>query len=181
MQTMDERQLSPDTWDVIAGELARYAGKPIASSDVRFARERSSTSQCIVYVELDRADLGDWGKDVNGDRAHFVFFLALREGTWMISGYSGPSSCARPSQPRARAYLGGGYGTDGLQAAGFVDGAGCEIARAELRYDDDRTVEDVPQRGVVLFVTDEPVTAPVSVTLFDAEGVEQATHPVLPG
>jgi hypothetical protein len=165
---------------VILDELRKHpAGRETDLSTVCFVREKAVRLRRAHFVTLKAADDDLCGSGHRDYQMHLAFFLiADGEDGWRITSYGAHRP---PRKPIPRAYLGGGDDVDGFFAAGYVDGAGAEIERVELRFADGMLLEDRPEHEIVLFVVDSPVVMPPTVALIGSEGEEIVTHPVLPG
>jgi hypothetical protein len=77
--------------------------------------------------------------------------------------------------------LGGGGWPDQFFAGGWINDAGLDIDRVELRFANGVTLHDDSSEGVALFITDENVAMPGTVALIDRAGNQIATHRPFPG
>jgi hypothetical protein len=76
--------------------------------------------------------------------------------------------------------VGGGW-PDQFFAGGWINDAGLDIDRVELRFANGVTLHDDSSEGVALFITDENVAMPGTVPPIDRAGNQIATHRPFPG
>lgn len=144
---------------LILAELGRRpVGREVDLSTICFVREKTSGSRRVHFVRFKAATPRSSARD---HPMRLTFFLATDdECGWKISSYCGGADRGPLRSAVARAYLGGGEDVDGFFAAGYVNGAGAEIERVELRFADGKVIEDRPENDIVLFVIDGPVQLP---------------------
>jgi hypothetical protein len=132
---------------------------------LHFVKNREVSGHQLWYVTCEVAS-GQKGTA----RWHWTVLVTQEQpGRWSaqcVAGGSGES----PLFGYPWANLGGHWGPDGFRAGGTVEDAGRGVARVTLTDVDGRTFEDTVDNGVVLFFSDEPVTMPMRVRLFDPAG-----------
>jgi hypothetical protein len=110
------------------------------------------------------------------------FWLVAAEqdetGAWVASGGAGGSGQG-PEREEPWVNLAGWWGQGRFYAGGQVVAASKDVARARLMTADGMELEDDTDCGVVLFLTDRPAHAPVTVDIYDREGQLLASHPAL--
>lgn len=132
---------------------------------VRFAKKREAPLRQLWYVTFDAH--GGWRGNVHW---HWTMLVTEEErGRWSAHGVAGGSGDS-PMRGYPWANIGGNWGRQGFRAGGTVEDAGKGVARVRLTDVEGRTFEDPVDEGVVLFMSDEPVTMPMRVDLFDADG-----------
>jgi hypothetical protein len=167
----------PSPGGIQAGTVS--GGNPFQAdlSTVRFVKHRQSQRRRLHFVTFDGMI-----PHLDNRTLTFNYLFPLErdpEGNWRsLGGAGGGDDAPRRSTPWVN--LAGGDAGDHFYAGGRIDGAGIDIARVQLRFADDRTLEDDSEQGVALFITDEAVSMAATVVLLDHAGNEVAAHPAFP-
>jgi hypothetical protein len=144
---------------------------------VRCLKQRSSERRRVYFVTFD-GSIPARGAELHS----FDYVVALvrdKDGGWRAIGTAGGAGSLPPrSNPWIN--LAGGNGADCFYAGGRIDKAGVDVCRARLSFADGVALEDDAENGVALFITDEPVSTPATVELYDSHGERVARNPAFP-
>lgn len=140
----------------------------VLQDTVRFVKQRGAPPRQLWWVMYD-AD-GGWRRV--GHWRWTVLTTEDEPGQWTAHGVAGGGGGKDevPAKGHPWANLGGNWGSDGFRAGGTVEDAGKGVTRVRLTDTEGRTFEDTVDDGVVLFLSEEPVTMPMRVHLYDAGG-----------
>jgi hypothetical protein len=141
----------------------------VLTDTIRFVKKRGAPHRQLWYVTCD-------AEGAMGAEQWQWTVLVSRQGSgrWTAHGVSGGDGAgAQPARGSPWANLGGGWGQDGFQAGGTVEGTG--VSRVRLTDSEETTFEDSVDDGVVLFLSDKPIAMPMRVELFDSDGRVVAT------
>jgi hypothetical protein len=106
-----------------------------------------------------------------GRRMRFICCVRQdKAGKWQLMGGAGGGGDSGPHRDHPWVNLGGGGGPLQFYAGGQVSEQGAEVVRVRLRAANGTVLEDTVEDGVVLFVTDDPVQAPIAAELLDRGG-----------
>lgn len=144
---------------------------------VRFVKERTTERRRLYYVTFEGVSALDDDR-VRG-RFAWVSVVEQHAGGWRTAGGSGGGDTDWPV-PEPRVNLGGG-GSPGFYAGGRVLSPGVDIARVRLTCANGLVLEDDTEGGVVLFITEQDATLPVTAELYDRGGGHVSSHVALPG
>jgi hypothetical protein len=151
---------------------------------VRFVKFRETPRRRLYFVTYEGSL-----PDMPGRHRFSELYPVERtaEGSWQTTGGAGggDEDMARP-EPWVN-LAGGGWRElepgvtralpDRFYAGGRVHGAGVEVARVQLRFDDGAVLEDDTDQVIVLFITDQAVRLPATAVLLDRAGQQVATYP----
>jgi hypothetical protein len=139
----------------------------VLADTIRLVKSRGGPARQISYLTCD-ADGG-----LRGTESWHWTVVASRgaSGSWSVQGVAGGGGVGALPQRRVPwANLGGNWGRDGFRAGGTVEDAGKNVSRVRLTDARGRPFDDTVDDGVVLFMSEEPVSMPMHVDLLDAYG-----------
>jgi hypothetical protein len=149
--------------------LKEVGGKPlpfrVVEKTIGFVKKRGAPDRQLWWVTCD-SDGGPRGRE------HWAWtVLVSRDESlgWTAHGEAGGSGLL-PVRGSAWANLGGGWGRQGFNAGGTVEDAGQGVSLVRLTDARGSTLEDTVEDGVVLFLSDEPVTMPMRLDLLHVNG-----------
>jgi hypothetical protein len=145
---------------------------------IRFVKHRSSKSRHLYFVTFE-GNAPALGSRIL--RFHYVYAVEPDpDGGWRVCGSAGGAG-EPPQRGTPSVNLGGGGWPSQFFAGGWIERAGSELERIELRFDNGITLKDDCVEGCALFITDQSVQMPGTIAMLDSEGNEIATHPAFPG
>jgi hypothetical protein len=156
-------------------EASIGTGNPFRAelSSVRFVKQRASQHRQVFFVTFD-GSLPQLGPELH--RFGYVFALDRdQHGGWLVSGASGGAG-GTPHRRQPWVNLGGGGWPDPFFAGGQIDRAGIDITRLRLQFANGVVLDDNSDHNVALFITDDPVALPATVSLQDRSGTQVAMH-----
>jgi hypothetical protein len=139
----------------------------VPANTIRFVKSRGGSDRQIWYVMCD-ADGGPRGTE----SWHWTVVASRgASGSWSVHGVAGGGGVgALPQRRFPWVNLGGNWGHDGFRAGGTIEDAGENVSRVRLTDPKGRPFEDTVDDGVVLFMSEEPVSMPMRVELLDTHG-----------
>jgi hypothetical protein len=106
-----------------------------------------------------------------GRRMRFICCVRKdRAGKWQLMGGAGGDADSGSQRGHPWVNLGGGGRPQQFYVGGQVLEQGAEVARVRLRAANGTVLEDTVEDGVVLFLTDDAVQAPIAAELLDRSG-----------
>jgi len=150
------------------GRVTRLGGHvPARPETIRILRERAFGDHALLAVAWrDEDDLNHHG---------VIGASRQRDGTWRTRGYAGGGG---PELERSAPWANFGFwaGPDGaLWAGGRIHGEGQRVCMTDHSG---HRVEDVPEAGIGLLMTQGPFKRPVTVELYDGSGTLLRTQPL---
>lgn len=138
---------------------------------VRFVKHRESGRRHLYFVTF-QGRIPHLGPDIHG--FHHVYPVEPDPaGGWRVFGGTGGAGDP-PRRSRPWVNLGGGGWPDRFFAGGWIEAAGAEVARIELRFPNGIALRDDAAYGVALFITEETVAMPPVLVMLDQAGKEIA-------
>lgn len=93
------------------------------------------------------------------------------DGSWVVAPVGGGSVGGAPHRNNPWINFAAALGPDGFTAGGRIEGSGSEhAAEVRLLFNDDFTMDDVVQNGIVLFFEPRGLTLPADAEIFDRQG-----------
>lgn len=134
---------------------------------VRFVKHRQSTQRHLYFVTY-RGTIAPMGPEMHAFQ-HVFPVESDPAGGWRVFGGAGgsgdPPRCSRPW-----VNLGGGGWPDRFFAGGWIEAAGAQVDRIELRFSNGLMLEDDAADSVALFITEESVVMSPMLVMFDRGG-----------
>ena len=140
---------------------------------LRFLKERCIPGRQVHFVLFE---------DKEGQKMHFTCYVVQDiSGNWQFRGAAGDGITGAPGPvvEQGWANLGGGGMPDHFYAGGYVADHGLDVTRVRLVAKNGTLVEDTVEDGIVLFLTDQPVTLPIEAEIYDRGGKLVYKHRVL--
>ena len=136
----------------------------VLADTIRLVKSRGGPDRQISYVTC--------GGPRGTESWHWTVVASRgASGSWSVHGVAGGGGVGALPQRRVPwANLGGNWGRDGFRAGGTVEDAGKNVSRVRLTDARGRPFEDTVDDGVVLFMSEEPVSMPMHVDLLDVHG-----------
>jgi hypothetical protein len=148
-------------------EQIRRGGRDADASTIQFVKERGLPGRQLHAVTFE-----------SGLRQRmFVYVVQDDSGDWHVRGAAGGGMDGGPVRDHPWVNLGGGGWPAQFFMGGTVHDHGLDVARVRLVGANGTTVEDTVDDGLVLFITAEPVEAPIQVELLDRNGALVGQHP----
>jgi hypothetical protein len=172
---------NPDPKQEIINKLSRLLlPRASASKDgeggertLRFLKERCLPGRQVHFVCFE---------DKKGQQIHFTCYVEQdAAGNWQFRGAAGDGITGTPGPVVEQGWtnLGGGGMPDHFYAGGTVADHGLDVVRIRLVGKNGTAIEDIVENGIVLFLTDQPITLPIEAEIYDRSGKLVYQHQVL--
>ncbi|HLI09772.1 MAG TPA: hypothetical protein VKV40_24645 [Ktedonobacteraceae bacterium] len=129
-------------------------------STIQFLQQRSISDRQLHLVEFE---------DEEGRLDSWLCSVLLEpDGHWRYSGGANVSRAeTMPKREHPWANLAGGWNVNLFWAGGRVLDNGLNVVRVRLVAEDGTVLEDTVQDGIVMFISNETLSIPVRVELYD--------------
>lgn len=154
----------------LMNDQMQEAAEPTAKVvTVHFFQERSLPHRQVHKVAFENE---------TGQQEHWLCFLMQDEqGRWHVQAAANIAEVKdSPIRNYPWANLAGGGKVDEFWAGGYVIDNGLGVERVRLIAENGSVLEDTPQEGLVLFVTNQKVRMPLQVELYDHSENLVGTH-----
>ncbi|PVG82843.1 hypothetical protein DDE18_10830 [Nocardioides gansuensis] len=161
--------------DLVANELRRDQSRAVRDGSIWLQRSRIEGDRGMLAVNFDTDE------NPGGDCSYISFWGVAREPTgWGLAGGAYSCRLGEGGHTSRLWFRSGGWGTDGDWCFGGITADPDRIVRSvRVATGGGSTVEDVPERGVVLIIARDGDLGSATVEMFDARGNLAASGPLL--
>jgi hypothetical protein len=157
---------------LVANELGRDQSRPVRDGSIWLQRSRIEGDRGMLAVNFDT-------EVPVGDSSYISFWGVARGPTgWRLAGGAYSSRLGEGGHTSKLWFRSGGWGTDGDWCFGGIT-ADRIVRRVRVTTGGGSTVEDVPERGVVLIIARDGNLGSATVEMFDSRGNLAASGPLL--
>jgi len=157
---------------LVADELRRDQSRPVRDGSIWLQRSRIEGDRGILAVNFDT-------ENPVGDSSYISFWgVARRQTGWRLGGGAYSSRLGEGGHTSKLWFRSGGWGTDGDWCFGGITADGI-VRRVRVATGGGSTVEDIPERGVVLIIARDGNLGSATVEMLDARGNLAGSGPLL--